>query len=161
MEPMERHLFTPDADRPGRRHPAAVIDAVHGAPLFAGVQPGQVATILDAFDEESFNAGHRILLEGLRGQDFFLIVSGRARVTVDGWRVAMLGPGEFFGEIGVLGDGRRSATVAAETPLRCLVLPNRGLQQLMIDHPVVGLNVLHEVVQRTGAGTGSAGPSAR
>ena len=94
----------------------------------------------DAF--RAFNAGHRITLEGLRGSEFYVIARGRARVVADGRRVAELGPGDFFGELAVLGDGMRSATVEAETPLRCLVLPNNGLEELLVRHPRLGVKRL-------------------
>jgi CRP-like cAMP-binding protein len=130
------------------RHTQAVIDSVGDSPLFAGIDPVEVTQILNEFDEQSFNRGHRITLEGLRGSDFFVIADGQARVTIEGWKVASLGQGDFFGEIAVLSNGPRFATVAAETPLRCLVLPNGGLERLLIEHPQVGINLLRVVVGR-------------
>ena len=121
-----------------------------GAPLFAEVEPAELRSTLEAFDEVHFPGGRRVLLEGLRGDDFFLIVTGTAAVLVDGWRVATLGPGDFFGEMAVLGDGLRTASIRAETPLRCLVLPNGKLEQLLLAHPKVGLNLLHRLVGRFG-----------
>jgi CRP-like cAMP-binding protein len=130
------------------RHSKTIIDSVGDSPLFAGVDQGEVEQILDEFDEQSFNRGHRITLEGLHGSDFYVIADGKARVTVDGWKVANLGQGDFFGEIAVLSNGPRFATVAAETPLRCLVLPNGGLERLLIAHPQLGVNLLRVVVGR-------------
>ncbi len=95
-----------------------------------------------------FPSGGRIVLEGLRGSDFFLVVVGSASVLVDGWRVATLGPGDFFGEIAILGDGLRSASVRAETPLHCLVLPNGKLEGLIVEHPQVGINLIRTVIAR-------------
>lgn len=125
-----------------------VTPEVAGAPLFAGISETEIAGILGAFDEQSFNTGHRITLEGLRGRDFYVIRQGRARVDVDGFTVAQLGPGDFFGEVAVLIGGSRSATVSAETPLRCLVLSNDGLEDLLARHPRLGLNMLREVLAR-------------
>jgi CRP-like cAMP-binding protein len=123
--------------------------AIADAPLFAGCDRRDVASILAEFDEARFPSGRRIVLEGLRGSDFFLVVAGSAAVLVDGWRVATLGPGDFFGEIAVLGgQGLRSASVRAETPLQCLVLPNGKLEQLILDHPQLGINLIRTVIGR-------------
>jgi CRP-like cAMP-binding protein len=122
--------------------------ALAEAPLFAGCDQRDVASILAEFDDARFPGGRRIVLEGLRGSDFFLVVAGTAAVLVDGWRVATLGPGDFFGEIAVLGDGLRSASVRAETPLQCLVLPNGKLEQLILDHPQLGINLIRTVIGR-------------
>ena len=118
------------------------------SPLFDELSEAEVDDVLGAFDAQSFNAGHRVTLEGFRGREFYLIVEGRAAVTVGGRRVAELGPGDFFGEVAVLRDGLRSATVTAETRLRCLVLSNDSLEQLLVAHPRVGVNMLREVLGR-------------
>ena len=118
------------------------------SPLFDELSGAEIADVLGAFDTQSFNAGHRVTLEGFRGREFYLIVEGRAAVTVSGRRVAELGPGDFFGEVAVLRDGLRSATVTAETPLRCLVLSDESLEQLLVAHPRVGVNMLREVLGR-------------
>jgi CRP-like cAMP-binding protein len=123
---------------------AGVGSALAGAPLFEGMTEHEVEEALRGFDEVRFPSGGRIVLEGLQGSDFFLIVVGEAAVLVDGWRVATLGPGDFFGEIAVLGDGLRSASVRAETPLHCLVLPNGKLEDLILAHPQLGINLLRE-----------------
>jgi CRP/FNR family cyclic AMP-dependent transcriptional regulator len=125
-----------------------VVSAVAGASLFDNMSRPEIARALAEFDEVRFPSGRRIVLEGLRGSDFFLIVVGTAAVLVDGWRVAGLGPGDFFGEIAVLGDGLRSASVRAETPMHCLVLPNGKLEALIVGHPQLGLNLIRVVIGR-------------
>jgi CRP-like cAMP-binding protein len=139
-----------DPDRAGTdgSHTREVIEAVLSSPLFADIGEPEIVEILRSFDEQSFNPGHRIALEGLRGSDFYVIAGGRAAVSVDGAPVATLVAGDYFGEMGVLGDGRRLATVSAETPLRCLVLANNGLEAVIGAHPVVGINLLRQVVSR-------------
>ena len=125
-----------------------VVSAVAVAPLFAGMSRGEIAQVLVGFEQARFPSDRRIVLEGLRGSDFFLVVAGSASVLVDGSTVARLGPGDFFGEIAILGDGLRSASVRADTPLHCLVLPNGKLEHLLLDHPQVGLNLIHTVIGR-------------
>ena len=118
------------------------------SPLFDDLSEAEVDDVLRAFDTQSFNAGHRVTLQGFRGREFYLIVEGHAAVSVGDRRVAELGPGDFFGEIAVLRDGLRSATVTAETKLRCLVLSNDSLEKLLVAHPRVGVNMLREVLGR-------------
>jgi CRP-like cAMP-binding protein len=129
----------------GRRDVEA---ALAGAPLFEGMSGDDIAAALAEFHECRFPGGRRIVLEGLRGSDFFIVVAGSAAVLVDGWRVATLEAGDFFGEIAVLGDGLRSASVRAETPLRCVVLPNGKLEGMMLAHPQLGLNLIRTVIGR-------------
>src|SRR5207253_10986087 len=99
-----KHRANGDTTPPERSHPDEIIQAVAGAPLFSGIDRADVAGILGAFDEQSFNAGHRITLEGLRGSEFYVIARGRARVVADGRRVAQPGPGALLGALGVPGD---------------------------------------------------------
>ncbi|MDQ6855605.1 MAG: cyclic nucleotide-binding domain-containing protein [Candidatus Dormibacteraeota bacterium] len=122
--------------------------ALSDAPLFEGWDQDTIADALVEFDDVHFPTGHRVVLEGLRGSDFFLVVAGKAAVLVDGWRVAALGPGDFFGELAILGDGLRSASVRAETPLHCLVLPNGKLETLILQHPQLGINLIRSVIRR-------------
>jgi CRP-like cAMP-binding protein len=131
-----------------RRHDAAVLDAVAASPLFEGLTLERIADLLERFDEQSFRAGQRILLEGRKGWEFFLIVDGHASILYDGWPVIDLHHGECFGEVGVLGDGHRLASVQARTPLRALVLANGDLEQLILDEPQVGVNLLRHLVRR-------------
>jgi len=137
-----------DQDPTPSCRPEELAEQLSTSPLFASMPIEEVREVLSPFDEQRFNAGHRITLEGLRGTDFFVIVEGRARVSVDGWAVGQLSAGDFFGELGVLGDGIRFATVTAQTPLRCLVLAHGGLRRLLVDHPQMSVNVLGEVVSR-------------
>ncbi len=148
MKPQAYPATEPDHDPSAGARPDELTGVLAGSPLLTGLEPDEIREVIASFDEQRFNAGHRITLEGLRGTDFFVILDGRARVTVDDWTVAHLSAGDFFGELGVLGDGLRFATVTAETPLRCLVLPHGRLKALLVDHPQMGVNVLGEVVSR-------------
>lgn len=126
----------------------ALEEGLAASPLLAGLPAEEAADVIAAFDAQTFNLGHRVTLEGYRGREFYVIVSGRAAVTVGGRRVAELGPGDFFGEVAVLREGLRSATVTAETPLRTLVLSDGALMQLLEAHPRLGINMLREVLAR-------------
>jgi CRP-like cAMP-binding protein len=149
----EANGWTPAGPR-AREAASALVDA----PIFAGIDLPEIREILDSFEEVRFPSGRRVLLEGLRGSDFFVMVAGKATVLVDGWRVATLGPGDFFGEMAILGAGLRTASIRAETPLHCLVLPNGKLEQLLLDHPRLGLSLLHSLVGRFASVSGRQQP---
>jgi CRP/FNR family transcriptional regulator, cyclic AMP receptor protein len=117
-------------------------------PAFAGLDNRALAEVVGSCDEEIFAAGNRIVTTGLQGQETFLILEGVAWVVVDDDAVITLGPGEVFGEMAVLDGGARTASVVARTQLRCLVLPNRGLRDLVLGHPRVGLNLLEMLSRR-------------
>ncbi|HEY7926486.1 MAG: Crp/Fnr family transcriptional regulator [Candidatus Dormibacteria bacterium] len=148
LSPVEAMIAQPSEWLPSPIAVGELASALAGAPLFAGIEESEIAGALTAFDEVRYPSGRRVLIEGLRGSDFFLVVAGTAAVIVDGRRVAMLGPGDFFGEMAILGAGLRTASVRAETPMHCLVLPNAKLEGLLLDHPQLGINVLHALVSR-------------
>jgi CRP/FNR family transcriptional regulator, cyclic AMP receptor protein len=131
-----------------RPHTDGLIDSLLSARLFAGIDREEIVAILWEFDEQRFNRGHRVTLQGLRGSDFYIVVDGYARVLIDEKEVAKLGPGEFFGEVGVLSDGLRTATVEATTQLRVLVLSHNGLEPLLMAHPKLAVNLLRDVLNR-------------
>ena len=139
---------------------AELASSLADAPLFAGMAEQEIVRALANFDEARYPSGRRVLVEGLRGSDFFLIVTGTVTVAIDGWRLATLGPGDFFGEMAILGAGLRTASVRAQTPLHCLVLPNGRLEGVLLDHPQLGINVLHALVSRFTDLTGRRQPPA-
>lgn len=87
--------------------------------LFAGVEEKDLASIARSFKLRTFNAGDLIAEEGKSGIGFFLIESGTAKATHGALEIATLGAGASFGEVALIDEGPRSATVIAETELRC------------------------------------------
>ena len=86
-------------------------------PLFAGLEPRDLDRIGDSCKQRNFAAGDTIASEGSSGAGFFVIGDGTAKVTVHGEERATLGPGQYFGEIALLDEGARTATVTAETDM--------------------------------------------
>jgi CRP-like cAMP-binding protein len=74
---------------------------------------------------QNANEDVRLVGEGAPGYTFFVLVEGTAAVTSEGQTLAVLTPGDFFGEVAILGDGRRTATVTSTSPARLLVFPDR------------------------------------
>jgi CRP/FNR family transcriptional regulator, cyclic AMP receptor protein len=111
---------------------------------------GRVANLADLVD---FREGDVLMKEGSRGAEFFVVVDGTARVTKGGKELAELGPGDWVGEIALICDRPRTATVVASTPLEALVLTRPGLSALIHDVPSIGTKVLAEVGERLAAQT--------
>jgi CRP/FNR family cyclic AMP-dependent transcriptional regulator len=88
-------------------------------PLFSGLDPRELETVARTVHERTFDAGDTIAEEGHGGVSFFVIRDGEAKVTIGGNEVRTLGPGDHFGEIALISEGARTATVTAATELRC------------------------------------------
>jgi CRP/FNR family cyclic AMP-dependent transcriptional regulator len=88
-------------------------------PLFAGLDPRELETIARTVHERTFNAGEAVASEGQGGVGFFVIREGQANVEVGGQQVRTLGPGDHFGEIALITEGPRTATVTATSELKC------------------------------------------
>jgi len=86
-------------------------------PLFADLSEEFRSHVAEHFEVEEHPVGHAIVREGDSGYAFYVIATGQAVVTQDGQELRRLGPGDFFGEISIIGDGRRTATVTAATPV--------------------------------------------
>jgi CRP/FNR family transcriptional regulator, cyclic AMP receptor protein len=125
-----------------------VIPTLQRMPLFRGLSDEELRDVANRLDDAIFLADHGVLTEGMQGPEFFIILDGQASVLIDGERVATLGPADFFGEVAALDGGPRTATVKADTQLRCLTLPIGGLRQFLLDHPVVAVNLVPEIARR-------------
>jgi CRP/FNR family transcriptional regulator, cyclic AMP receptor protein len=94
-------------------------EAIAKIPLFSDLAPRELRRIADSFKERQFSAGETIASEGKSGAGFFVIEEGTAKVTVRGEERGSLGPGEYFGEIALIDEGSRTATLVAETDMTC------------------------------------------
>ncbi len=93
-------------------------DLIRTVPLFEGIEGRELKQLAGAFKERQFDAGHVIAEEGKSGVGFFVIAEGEAEVLVHGEPVDTLKAGEYFGEIALIDDGARTATVRAKTGLK-------------------------------------------
>jgi CRP/FNR family cyclic AMP-dependent transcriptional regulator len=90
--------------------------------LFAGLDDKEAKKVAPLFKGRDFSAGETMAEEGKHGVGFFVIESGSAKVTSHGEERATLGPGSYFGEIALIDDGARTATVTAESDVKAHVL---------------------------------------
>ena len=110
---------------------------LEGVGFFSSLSKKELATVAQWTDEVSVREGHELATQGQFAHEFFLIEEGRAEVTKDGERIAELGPGEFFGEIGLLETDRRTASVIATTPMQLIVMFQREFKQMEQQMPAV------------------------
>jgi CRP/FNR family transcriptional regulator, cyclic AMP receptor protein len=125
----------------------APADLLDNVPLFAGLNRQERNAILGSMKGRSLDPGETIAVEGEQGVGFFVIESGTARVTVGGEERRMLGPGECFGEVALISKSPRSATVTAETPVRCWGLTSWEFRPIVQDNASVAWSLLESMAK--------------
>jgi CRP-like cAMP-binding protein len=121
-------------------------------PLFERLDKRESRRVAECADEVDVREGTRLATRGDLAYEFFVIEDGTARVEVDGADAGTLGPGDFFGEIGLLEDEhRRVATVTAETPMRLMVLTGADFRVLNRELPDVADKVAAAMKERRGS----------
>ena len=126
----------------------AKLELLKGVPLFANCSKSDLRRIAVLADEVDFTEGRTLIREGTRGQEFFVVVEGALRVTRDGKKLSELGAGAFVGEMALVADVPRTATVTASTPVRLLVLTKRGFLDLLTQSPSIATRVLQSLGER-------------
>jgi CRP/FNR family transcriptional regulator, cyclic AMP receptor protein len=126
----------------------AGIDTLVQVPEFALLSKRHLRRVLKAMHEYQYPAGESIVREGAHGQTLFVVLEGKARVSRRGRTVGRVGPGDFFGEIAVLDRGPRTASVVAETPVRCWALHREELRDLIKAEPTLGWALLESLASR-------------
>jgi CRP/FNR family transcriptional regulator, cyclic AMP receptor protein len=126
----------------------APVDALRRVPLFAGLSDGEVQQVALLFKERHFAEGETVVKEGADGAAFFLIESGEATVSVAGSDRSSLGPGDHFGEIALIDEEVRSATIVATTDLVCYGLTYWEFQPLVVENGAIGWKLLHSLVRK-------------
>ena len=97
----------------------APVDVLQRVPLFADLDAGELQQIAILFKRRRFAAGDTIIKEGSGGAAFFIIESGEATVSIGGQPRATLKSGDYFGEIALIDEGTRMATITAATEMNC------------------------------------------
>src|SRR5437764_13887699 len=113
----------------------ATADDLTGIPLFDMLEADERAALAPWFEVESVSADVRLTGEGAPGYSFFVLREGTATVSIDNIEVRTLGRGDFFGELALLGEGRRTATVTTDSPSRVLVLFGTEFRRLQQEFP--------------------------
>jgi CRP-like cAMP-binding protein len=124
------------------------IDAMAGVPLFSRCSRADIARIAKVADEIDLRAGKVLAKEGEPGREFFVLLEGAVDVRRDTRLLPPLGPGDFFGELSLVTDLPRTATVTAVTPVRALVVTGRSFRDLMKKYPDVQRKILEAAADR-------------
>ena len=95
-------------------------DLLRRVPLFSDLEKRELEQLAGSLKERIFRAGETVAQEGQGGVGFFVIEDGEARVSVRGEDRGRLGPGDYFGEIALIAETDRTATIVADTELKCL-----------------------------------------
>jgi CRP-like cAMP-binding protein len=123
-------------------------DQLKQVPLFSGLDDKDLKSIAATMRERTFKAGESATQEGQSGVGFFVIESGEASVDVGGREVRKLGPGDYFGEVALLAQSPRSATITAETDLRCWGLTPWDFKPLVEGNASIAWILLQTLAQR-------------
>ena len=129
----------------------AKTDLLKSVPLFEHCSRRDLGKIAAITEEVAVEDGKVLITEGDRGREFFVIISGEVEVRRRGRKVAALGPGTYFGEIALLSQQPRTATVTAVTPLRVLVIADQAFVDLLDEIPELWLKVARSLAERVAA----------
>jgi CRP-like cAMP-binding protein len=117
-------------------------EALKRVPLFAELGRKDLKRVADLMTARTFAPGETITREGEVSVGFFVIDEGRARVTMHGHDVGKLGPGDHFGEVALIAETPRAATVTAETELRCYQMTTWDFRSLLERNGEIAWQVL-------------------
>ena len=124
------------------------VKLLSGVPLFEELTKKELEAIASAGKQVKHRAGSVLAREGDSGLGFFLILDGTAGVQVGGRSRGRLGPGDFFGEISLIDQGPRTATVTAETDITTLGLTAWVFKRLIERNPSIASKMLKVMAQR-------------
>ena len=125
-----------------------VADLLKQVPLFSDLDGKELEHIANAMKQRTFQAGQEIAVEGESAVCFFVIEDGQAKVTVQGEDRRTLGPGDYFGEIALITQGARTATVTADTLLKTFGMTFWEFRPLVEETPSIAWKLLQGAVKQ-------------
>ena len=120
--------------------------ALEAIPLFAGLSRKEREHVAQRADDVDIAPGTQLMKQGRFAHEFFVILEGTVEVAKDGEHVADLGPGDFFGEIALVENERRTATVITTSPVTAMVMHGRDFAEMRSELPHVAEKV-HEAIR--------------
>ena len=124
------------------------VDRLAGVPLFSSCSKRDLDFLASRIDDVQLKPGQTVITEGQPTESFFIIKSGNVQVTRRGKPMARLGPGEFFGEIGMLDRGPASATVVTDGPVEALVLSHAQFRDAIKGNDNLAMQVIAAMAER-------------
>ena len=132
------------------------VELLQRVPLFAELEPRELERLSGSFKERSFTAGDPVAAEGEGGAGFFVIESGEAVVDVHGEERGRLGPGDYFGDIAMIDQGDRTASIHAESDLKCYGLTFWDFRPLVESDARIAWPLLQAMAKRLRAAEADA-----
>lgn len=126
----------------------ATVEQLKRVPLFADLDQRELQSLASSFKERVFDAGSTVVGEGSGGVGFFIIDEGDATVSVGGEERATLKAGDHFGEVALVDDGARTATVTAKTPLKAYGITAWEFRPLVEQNAGLAWKLLREMAKR-------------
>jgi CRP-like cAMP-binding protein len=117
-------------------------DLIQRVPIFSDLDRKELERIAASMKQRTFQAGDTVTEEGQSGVGFFVIEDGEAKVAIGGEERRRLGPGDYFGEVALLNESARTATITAETDLRCYGLTSWEFRPLVETHGSIAWKLL-------------------
>jgi CRP/FNR family cyclic AMP-dependent transcriptional regulator len=126
----------------------APTELIKQVPLFSDLSDRELKQVASSMKERTFDAGQAVTQEGKGGIGFFVIAEGTAQVSIGGADVRKFGPGDYFGEIGLVADMDRTATIIADTQLRCYGMTSWDFRPLVESNASIAWKLLQVMAQR-------------
>ena len=127
---------------------SAPVETLQNVQLFSTLEEEDMEELARQLHERRFPEGAEVTTEGSTGAGFFVIAAGNAEVLVGGEHRATLGPGDYFGEVALIDDGIRSASIVAATDLLCYGLTPWEFRPFVEEHPKVAWALLEALARR-------------
>jgi CRP/FNR family transcriptional regulator, cyclic AMP receptor protein len=124
------------------------LELLRRVPLFADLDRKELEGIANTLKERTFRAGETITSEGESAVGFFVIQDGEAKVTVGGQERGRLGSGDYFGEIALIAQTGRTATVIAETDVRCVGMTFWEFRPLVEENGKIAWKMLQSLARK-------------
>jgi CRP/FNR family transcriptional regulator, cyclic AMP receptor protein len=118
------------------------VDLIASVPLFEGLSRGELAQVAQLMDEVDLPVGQVLMRQGDLGRQMFVVAQGRVAIERDGQKIDELGPGGAVGEMALISEGPRNATVTTMEPSVLLVVDHRGFHSLMDLSPTIRLRIM-------------------
>src|SRR4249919_2154569 len=126
----------------------APVDSLKKVPLFAGLDDKELQQIASSMRERKFKAGDTVTQEGAGGVGFFVVESGQADVNVGGETKGKVGPGDYFGEIALINESPRTATLTARTDMLCYGMTPWDFRPLVESNSTIAWKLLTAMAEK-------------
>jgi CRP/FNR family transcriptional regulator, cyclic AMP receptor protein len=123
-------------------------ELIRRVPLFSDLDERELKAIAGSMKERTFPAGAAVTAEGTGGVGFFIVEDGSATVSVGGEEVGRLGAGDYFGEVALIANVDRTATITADTDLRCFGMTAWDFRPLVQEHASIAWKLLQTLGRR-------------